>query len=122
MNGTTERREILVGVDPTSNSHLALAWAADEAHRRRSALRLVVAVPPRHDTHHVDDTPGTRHGRRRAGRPCGPRQPGRTVGSPTSRSLPKSSTGTPHGCSRTCRARPPWPCSDPGTSAGPRSS
>ncbi|MEE1816728.1 universal stress protein [Streptomyces sp. SP18ES09] len=57
MTGTTERREILVGVDPTRNSHLALAWAADEAHRRRSALRLVVAVPPRHDTHHVDDTP-----------------------------------------------------------------
>ncbi|GHJ96894.1 stress-inducible protein [Streptomyces sp. NE5-10] len=37
--------------------HLALAWAADEAHRRRFALRLVVAVPPPHDTQHVDDTP-----------------------------------------------------------------
>ncbi|MYV65526.1 universal stress protein [Streptomyces sp. SID2131] len=57
MTGTTERREIVVGVDPAKNPHLALAWAADEAHRRRSALRLVVAVPPQHDTHHVDDTP-----------------------------------------------------------------
>ncbi|WP_306326915.1 universal stress protein [Streptomyces venezuelae] len=57
MTGMTERHEIVAGVDPVRNWHLALAWAADEAHRRRLGLRLVVAVPPPHDTQHVDDTP-----------------------------------------------------------------
>ncbi len=58
MNTTTgRRREIVVGIDPVREGHLALAWAADEAHHRRLALRLVVAVPPAHDTQHVDDTP-----------------------------------------------------------------
>ncbi|MFE2140540.1 universal stress protein [Streptomyces sp. NPDC059456] len=51
-------RDIVVGIDPDRNWHLALAWAADEAQRRRLPLRLVLAVPPQHDTHHVDDTPG----------------------------------------------------------------
>ncbi|MFE6104009.1 universal stress protein [Streptomyces laurentii] len=57
MTPTTERREIVVGVDPDQDGHPALDWAADEALRRRLALRLVVAVPPAHDTQHVDDSP-----------------------------------------------------------------
>ncbi|MEU5218430.1 universal stress protein [Streptomyces sp. NPDC020807] len=57
MSTIPEHREIVVGVDPVREGCLALAWAADEAHRRRLALRLVVAVPPPHDTQHVDDTP-----------------------------------------------------------------
>ncbi|MGW0117940.1 universal stress protein [Streptomyces sp. NPDC003327] len=57
MTGTTERRDIVVGVDPVRDGKLALAWAADEARRRRRALRLVVVVPPLHDTQHVDDSP-----------------------------------------------------------------
>ncbi|MFD7835023.1 universal stress protein [Streptomyces sp. NPDC059761] len=51
-------RDIVVGLDPDRNWHLALAWAADEAQRRRLPLRLVLAVPPQHDTHHIDDAPG----------------------------------------------------------------
>ncbi|MCM1972935.1 universal stress protein [Streptomyces sp. G1] len=50
--------DIVVGIDPARDWHLALAWAADEAQRRRLPLRLVLAVPPQHDTHHVDATPG----------------------------------------------------------------
>ncbi|MGQ4486064.1 universal stress protein [Streptomyces sp. SAS_281] len=57
MSSTTEHREIAVGIDPSRNWRLTVAWAADEAHRRHLGLRLVVAVPPQHDTHHVDDTP-----------------------------------------------------------------
>ncbi|MFF5338460.1 universal stress protein [Streptomyces sp. NPDC013181] len=57
MSSTTGHREIVVGIDPTRDWRLTMGWAADEAHRRRRALRLVVAVPPQHDTHHVDDTP-----------------------------------------------------------------
>ncbi|MFF8841035.1 universal stress protein [Streptomyces sp. NPDC015130] len=57
MTRTTDRRDIVVGIDPVRNWHLALAWAADEAHLRGAALRLMVAVPPTHDTQHVDDTP-----------------------------------------------------------------
>ncbi len=54
----TGTRDIVVGIDPDRDWHLALAWAADEAQRRRLPLRLVLAVPPPHDTHHVDGTPG----------------------------------------------------------------
>lgn len=57
MTSTTDRGSIVVGIDPIKNWHLALAWAADEAHLRERGLRLVVAVPPQHDTQHVDDTP-----------------------------------------------------------------
>ncbi|GHA93519.1 universal stress protein [Streptomyces termitum] len=57
MSTTQEHREIVVGVDPVREGRLALAWAADEAHRRGLALRLVVAVPPPHDTRHVDGAP-----------------------------------------------------------------
>ncbi|MCX5151648.1 universal stress protein [Streptomyces sp. NBC_00320] len=58
MSGKTgEGRELVVGIDPARDWHLALAWAADEAHRRRLGLHLVAAVPPQHDTHPVDDTP-----------------------------------------------------------------
>lgn len=51
-------QDIVVGIDPARDWYLPLAWAADEAHRRRLPLRLVLAVAPQHDTHHVDDTPG----------------------------------------------------------------
>ncbi|MFI8434727.1 universal stress protein [Streptomyces sp. NPDC079020] len=57
MTPTTDRRAIVVGIDPVRNWHLALSWAADEAHLRGSGLSLVVAVPRRQDTQHVDDTP-----------------------------------------------------------------
>ncbi|WP_151775357.1 universal stress protein [Streptomyces abyssomicinicus] len=57
MTDTTERPEIVVGVDPARNWGLAVSWAADAAERRGSALRLAVAVPPPRDTQHVDDTP-----------------------------------------------------------------
>ncbi|MET8507228.1 universal stress protein [Streptomyces sp. NPDC004787] len=57
MTRTTARRDIAIGIDPVKNWHLALAWAVDEAHLRGVGLRLVVAVPPQHDTQHVDDTP-----------------------------------------------------------------
>ncbi|WP_086830432.1 universal stress protein [Streptomyces sp. NRRL B-24572] len=46
MTSTTARLDIVVGIDPVKNWHLALAWAADEAHLRGLGLRLVVAVPP----------------------------------------------------------------------------
>ncbi|MFI8255175.1 universal stress protein [Streptomyces filamentosus] len=65
MSTTPEHREIVVGVDPVREGGLAPAWAADEAHRRGLALRLVVAVPPPHDTQHVDDTPRHQAGTRR---------------------------------------------------------
>ncbi|GGP94200.1 MULTISPECIES: universal stress protein [Streptomyces] len=50
-------KDIVAGIDPARDWHLPLAWAADEAHRRRLSLRLV-AVAPQHDTHHVDDITG----------------------------------------------------------------
>ncbi|MET3984482.1 universal stress protein [Streptomyces sp. PvR034] len=51
-------RDIVVGIDPNRDWRLSLAWAADEAQRRRLPLRLVLAVPPPPATRHVDDTPG----------------------------------------------------------------
>ncbi|MFJ5833694.1 universal stress protein [Streptomyces sp. NPDC093089] len=62
MTGTDRRGDVVVGVDPVRNWHLALAWAADEADRRGVGLRLVVAVPPPHDGQHPADT--TRHAAR----------------------------------------------------------
>ncbi|MEU6018272.1 universal stress protein [Streptomyces sp. NPDC047515] len=55
--GAAEHRELVVGIDPSRNWHLSLAWAADEAQRRGLELRLVVAVPPLHDAHPRDDSP-----------------------------------------------------------------
>ncbi|MCH0540774.1 universal stress protein [Streptomyces sp. MUM 203J] len=43
------KRGIVVGVDPRGGSHTAVAWAADEAARRDVPLRLLLAVPARHD-------------------------------------------------------------------------
>lgn len=43
MPGVEERRPIVVGLDPDPSKRLALAWAADEADRRGSPLRLVHA-------------------------------------------------------------------------------
>lgn len=57
MMDTNARRELVVGIDPARNRHLALAWAADEAHRRRLDLRLVVAVPPGREWREGDDRP-----------------------------------------------------------------
>ncbi|MGY3061682.1 nucleotide-binding universal stress UspA family protein [Streptomyces sp. TE3672] len=57
MMDTDARRELVVGIDPARNRHLALAWAADEAHRRRLDLRLVVAVPPGREWREGDDRP-----------------------------------------------------------------
>ncbi|MEU3554875.1 universal stress protein [Streptomyces fragilis] len=57
MDETAERSEIVVGVDPARDVRLPVYWAVDEAERRRAGLRLVVAVPPPHDTQHVDDGP-----------------------------------------------------------------
>ncbi|WP_406090299.1 universal stress protein [Streptomyces sp. NBC_01013] len=57
MSSNVDGRQIVVGIDPVKDWHLALAWAVDEARRRRSTLRLVVVVPPQHDAQHVDDTP-----------------------------------------------------------------
>ncbi|QNS08462.1 universal stress protein [Streptomyces xanthii] len=55
MTGNGERHEIVVCVDPARTGPLATAWAADEAHRRRLALRLVVVVEPAPDTRHAVD-------------------------------------------------------------------
>ncbi len=64
MTDTAERRdigegrEIAVGIDPAGGWLPPLAWGADEAHRRKVRLRLVLAVPSPHDTEHVvDDSP-----------------------------------------------------------------
>ncbi|MFJ8383962.1 universal stress protein [Streptomyces sp. NPDC094438] len=57
MTDIAEGRDIVVGIDPCGTGRLALAWAVDEAHRRKVRLRLVLGVPPRHDTQHVDDGP-----------------------------------------------------------------
>ncbi|MFE8006769.1 universal stress protein [Streptomyces sp. NPDC057418] len=50
-------QEIVVGIDPRDPAVPALAWAADEAERRALPLRLVLALPPLHDTPHVDPKP-----------------------------------------------------------------
>ncbi|CAM5632383.1 hypothetical protein SHIRM173S_11984 [Streptomyces hirsutus] len=54
MQNTAGRDEVIVGIDPREQSVPALAWAADEAVRRRLPLRLVVAVPPLPGGRHVD--------------------------------------------------------------------
>lgn len=57
MSSTADRRDIVVGIDPVNNGHLALAWATDEAHRRGLGLHLVVVVLPQHDAQPVGHTP-----------------------------------------------------------------
>lgn len=57
MTNLATRREILVGVDPREPSVPVLAWAVEEAERRCVSLRLLVSIPPLHDTQHVDTTP-----------------------------------------------------------------
>ncbi|OKK03728.1 hypothetical protein AMK26_20080 [Streptomyces sp. CB03234] len=56
-NAAASRNEVLVGIDPREVSVPVLAWAADEAVRRGLSLRLLLSVPPMHDTQHVDTTP-----------------------------------------------------------------
>ncbi|MEV8562732.1 universal stress protein [Streptomyces sp. NPDC051917] len=43
MTSSPDTRPIVVGIDPDPTQWLALAWAADEAGRRRLPLRLVHA-------------------------------------------------------------------------------
>ncbi|MFB6813480.1 universal stress protein [Streptomyces sp. NPDC056347] len=57
MTAAGQRGDLVVGIDPLRDGQLALAWATDEAHRRRLPLRLVVAVPPLREAQLVDDTP-----------------------------------------------------------------
>ncbi|MFF2009582.1 universal stress protein [Streptomyces sp. NPDC058195] len=67
MTAAGHRGDLVVGIDPVRDGRLALAWATDEAHRRRLALRLVVVVPPLRETELVDENP--RHqAQARAGR------------------------------------------------------
>ncbi|WP_329320618.1 universal stress protein [Streptomyces sp. NBC_01262] len=44
MKTSVERGAVVVGLDATPSARLALAWAADEAARRRLPLHLVIAV------------------------------------------------------------------------------
>ncbi|MFF7250203.1 universal stress protein [Embleya sp. NPDC008237] len=44
MSTSEGRAPIVVGVEGTASAHAAVAWAADEAHRRRLPLRLVCAL------------------------------------------------------------------------------
>ncbi|MGW3085246.1 universal stress protein [Streptomyces sp. NPDC001108] len=57
MSTAGQAKGIVVGIDPVRTGPLALAWATDEAHRRRLTLHLVVAVPPLREAQLVDDTP-----------------------------------------------------------------
>ncbi|GAA2454474.1 universal stress protein [Streptomyces lavendulocolor] len=59
MTHGTTGSEIVVGVDPdpAEPSEPALDWAAEEAARRNLPLRLLVSIPPLHDTQHVDTVP-----------------------------------------------------------------
>lgn len=54
MENAAVRRDVIVGIDPFGQHVPALAWAVDEAVRRRSPLRLVVAVPPLPGGQHID--------------------------------------------------------------------
>lgn len=54
MKNTAVRNEVIVGIDPRQQSVPALAWAVDEAVRRRLSLRLVTAVPPLPGGQHID--------------------------------------------------------------------
>ncbi|MEU1473913.1 hypothetical protein ACFYZ8_09430 [Streptomyces sp. NPDC001668] len=54
MKNTTVRNEVIVGIDPREQHVPALAWAVDEAVRRRLPLQLVVAVPPLPGGQHID--------------------------------------------------------------------
>jgi nucleotide-binding universal stress UspA family protein len=54
MKDTAVRNEVIVGIDPRGQSVPALAWAVDEAVRRRSPLRLVLVVPPPPGEQHID--------------------------------------------------------------------
>ncbi|WP_156724884.1 universal stress protein [Streptomyces apocyni] len=57
MMSSAARDEVLVGVDPREVSVPVLAWAAAEAARRGVPLRLLLSVPPLHETRHVDTSP-----------------------------------------------------------------
>ncbi|MEV7414529.1 universal stress protein [Streptomyces sp. NPDC089919] len=57
MSGEQVTRGVVVGLDPARDWHLAVAWAADEAHRRRIPLSLVVALPAREDLRGPDGAP-----------------------------------------------------------------
>ncbi|MCA1221222.1 universal stress protein [Streptomyces sp. 8L] len=61
MTQLSHRREVLVGLDPARSNLLPLIWAVEEARRKGLDVRLLLAVPPRHDTQHVDTEPQHRH-------------------------------------------------------------
>jgi len=46
MPSDSQRHPIVLGIDALHPTHLAIAWAADEADRWELPLRLVHAVPP----------------------------------------------------------------------------
>lgn len=54
MENTAVRNRTVVGIDPREQHVPALAWATDEAARRRLPLHLVVAVPPLPGGQHID--------------------------------------------------------------------
>lgn len=54
MKNAAVRNELIVGIDPLEQSVPALAWAVDEADRRRLSLRLVTVVPPLPGGQHID--------------------------------------------------------------------
>ncbi|WP_406143314.1 universal stress protein [Streptomyces sp. NBC_01012] len=57
MTNQDADQQILVGIDPNDPSVPMLTWAADEAERRGLPLRLLLAVPPVHDTQQRESTP-----------------------------------------------------------------
>ncbi|MEU5366737.1 universal stress protein [Streptomyces sp. NPDC005925] len=54
MEDTAVSNRMIVGIDPREQHVPGLAWAVDEAVRRRLALHLVVAVPPLPGGQHID--------------------------------------------------------------------
>ncbi|MFJ6140674.1 universal stress protein [Kitasatospora sp. NPDC092286] len=46
MTSASERRPVVLGVDTLTPGRMVVAWAADEADRRRLSLRMVHALPP----------------------------------------------------------------------------
>ncbi|MYR48485.1 universal stress protein [Streptomyces sp. SID4928] len=56
MRGDIVQQPVIVGVDGSSNSLLAVGWAADEAHRRGAPLLLLHGHDPGHESFSRRDT------------------------------------------------------------------
>lgn len=106
MSDAGEHEEVVVGVDPARDWRLPLAWAVDEAARRRLRLRLVVAVPPQHDTQHVDDTPRSMALHQAASEASTRLRPGAGIDTRRSKRSWTSSKASPLRRSADCRAMP----------------